>query len=314
MKIASIDIGTNTVILLIAEIKYNRIVTLRNEYRVPRIGKGLMHSKRISNEKITELIQILSEFNIIIKSYNCEIVLATGTNAFRIASNALEIVQSVKDKLKIQINIATSLKEAEYSFFGALTDYYDKGSDCLIIDIGGGSTELICGSMNKIKYINSFQTGVVSGTESFFKNDPPLLSEINDFDKFLSCTFININISQNVKAMAIAGTPTTLACIQKGLHVYNEEDVEGSILKQIDVYRLKEELAHLSSKQINAKYQQIVSRREDVLLAGTIILNKLMEILNLTEVIVSTKGIRYGAIVEYMQTNYHQTANVSGRI
>jgi exopolyphosphatase/guanosine-5'-triphosphate,3'-diphosphate pyrophosphatase len=314
MKIASIDIGTNTVILLIAEIKYNRIVTLRNEYRVPRIGKGLMHSKRISNEKITELIQILSEFNIIIKSYNCEIVLATGTNAFRIASNALEIVQSVKDKLKIQINIATSLKEAEYSFFGALTDYYDKGSDCLIIDIGGGSTELICGSMNKIKYINSFQTGVVSGTESFFKNDPPLLSEINDFDKFLSCTFININISQNVKAMAIAGTPTTLACIQKGLHVYNEEDVEGSILKQIDVYRLKEELAHLSSKQINAKYQQIVSGREDVLLAGTIILNKLMEILNLTEVIVSTKGIRYGAIVEYMQTNYHQTANVSGRI
>jgi len=314
MKIASIDIGTNTVILLIAEIKYNRIVTLRNEYRVPRIGKGLMHSKRISNEKITELIQILSEFNIIIKSYNCEIVLATGTNAFRIASNALEIVQSVKDKLKIQINIATSLKEAEYSFFGALTDYYDKGNDCLIIDIGGGSTELICGSMNKIKYINSFQTGVVSGTESFFKNDPPLLSEINDFDKFLSCTFINIDISQNVKAMAIAGTPTTLACIQKGLHVYNEEDVEGSILKQIDVYRLKEELAHLSSKQINAKYQQIVSRREDVLLAGTIILNKLMEILNLTEVIVSTKGIRYGAIVEYMQTNYHQTANVSGRI
>jgi exopolyphosphatase/guanosine-5'-triphosphate,3'-diphosphate pyrophosphatase len=303
MKIASIDIGTNTVILLIAEIKYNRIVSLRNEYKVPRIGKGLEGNKHISDDKIRELIQVLSEYNNIIKLYECEFVLATGTNPFRIASNAFEIVQIVKDKLGIQINIATNLKEAEYSFLGAMSDYYNKENDCLIIDIGGGSTELIFGRMNEIRYINSFQIGVVSSMESFLKHDPPLPFEISNLNNFLSNTFINIHISQNVRAIAIAGTPTRLACIQKGLNVYNEDDVEGSILKQVDVFRLKEELSHLSSQQIKEKYAQIVSGREDVLLAGTIILNKLMKLLNLPELIVSTKGIRYGAIIEYMQKN-----------
>jgi exopolyphosphatase/guanosine-5'-triphosphate,3'-diphosphate pyrophosphatase len=305
MKIASIDIGTNTVILLIAEIKNNHIISLKNEYRVPRIGKGLEHSRNISAEKITLLIQILSEYNDIIKSYNCELVLAIGTNAFRISSNASEIIKLIKDKFGIEINIVTSLKEAEYSFLGAVSDYYNDNNDNLIIDIGGGSTELIAGKMNEIKYINSFQTGVVSGTEQFFRHDPPLLFEISNYDNFLSSTFVNIDISKNVRAIAIAGTPTTLACIQKGLKVYNEDEVEGSILTQCDVFRLKEELYNLSSTQIKKKYSQVVSGREDVLLAGTIILHKLMKLLNLTELLVSTKGIRYGAIVEFLRKNYH---------
>jgi exopolyphosphatase/guanosine-5'-triphosphate,3'-diphosphate pyrophosphatase len=305
MKIASIDIGTNTVILLIAEIKNNHIITLKNEYRVPRIGKGLEHSRNISAEKITLLIQILSEYNDIIKSYNCELVLAIGTNAFRISSNASEIIKLIKDKFGIEINIVTSLKEAEYSFLGAVSDYYNDNNDNLIIDIGGGSTELIAGKMNEIKYINSFQTGVVSGTEQFFRHDPPLLFEISNYDNFLSSTFVNIDISKNVRAIAIAGTPTTLACIQKGLKVYNEDEVEGSILTQGDVFRLKEELYNLSSTQIKKKYSQVVSGREDVLLAGTIILHKLMKLLNLKELLVSTKGIRYGAIVELLRKNYH---------
>ena len=309
MNIASIDIGTNTVILLIAEISQHRFFPIKNEYRVPRIGKGTEISKKISQEKITELINILSEFKEIIRSYNCEIILAIGTNAFRISSNGSAIVKVIKDKLGIPINIVSSLKEAEYSFLGAVSDYHDDNKDSLVIDIGGGSTELISGKMNQIKYMNSFQAGVVSGTECFFRNDPPLASEISKFEEFLSSTFVNINISQSLEAIAIAGTPTTLACIQRGLKIYSEDEVEGSILKQADVYRLKEELSHLSSRQIKGKYLHIVSGREDVLLAGTIMLYKLMKLLNLPEVIVSTKGIRYGAIVDYMQVNYRQLDN-----
>jgi exopolyphosphatase / guanosine-5'-triphosphate,3'-diphosphate pyrophosphatase len=305
MKIASIDIGTNTVILLIAEISQNHFFTKKNEYRAPRIGKGLEGNNNISDEKITELIQILSEFNNIIKSYNCEVVLAIGTNAFRICSNSSAIIKAVKDKLGIQINIATSLKEAEYSFLGAVSDYNYDNKDNLVIDIGGGSTELICGKLHQIKYMNSFQTGVVSGTESYFRNDPPLSLEISNFEDFLTSTFVNIEIPQSIRAIAIAGTPTTLACIQKGLKIYNENEVEGTILKRIDVCGLKEELSNLSSKQIKEKYLQIVSGREDIILAGTIILNKLMTLFTLTEVIVSTKGIRYGVIIEFMQKKFH---------
>jgi exopolyphosphatase/guanosine-5'-triphosphate,3'-diphosphate pyrophosphatase len=302
MKIASIDIGTNTVILLIAEIRKNKIYTLLNEYRIPRIGKGLEINKCISNEKISELFQILNEFNDIIKSYKCEVILATGTNAFRISSNATQIVMSVKDKIGIQIDIVSGVKEAEYSFMGAVSDYYGDEKDNVVIDIGGGSTEIIAGKNNKITYLNSFQTGVVTGTERFFKHDPPLPEEIKDFESFLSSIFTGLDISRAQRTIAIAGTPTTLVCIQKGLPEYNEDEVEGSILKRIDIAELKERLSYLSSKQIREKYLQVVSGREDVLLTGTIILYKIMEMMNLSEVIVSTKGIRYGVISEFIKT------------
>jgi exopolyphosphatase / guanosine-5'-triphosphate,3'-diphosphate pyrophosphatase len=302
MKIASIDIGTNTVILLIAETSGNKIRTLHNEYRVPRIGERLGINKIINNKKISELIHILNEFNDIIKSYKCEVILATGTNAFRIASNSSEIVIMVKDKLGIQIDIASSVKEAEYSFMGAVSDYFADGKDNLVIDIGGGSTEIISGKSNKITYLNSFQMGVVTGTERFFKHDPPLPYEVEIFEEALSSTFSGLNIPLIQRVIAIAGTPTTLACIQKGLNIYNEDEVEGSILRRKDILELKEGLSCLSAKQIKEKYMQVVSGREDVLFAGTIILHKIMDLLNLSEVIVSTKGIRYGAISEFLKT------------
>ncbi|MDR3668578.1 MAG: hypothetical protein P4L35_17190 [Ignavibacteriaceae bacterium] len=305
MKIASIDIGTNTVILLIAEIRQNKIYSIRNEYRVPRIGKGIESTKTISNGKITELIEILREFNNLISSYKCEVTIATGTNAFRIALNATDIIKLAMDKLGIKINIATGRKEAEYSFLGAVSDYQDDDKNNLIMDIGGSSTEIISGKSNNITYINSFETGVVTGTEKFFKHDPPLLIEIRMYEEFLSSIFANIDEILIERAIAIAGTPTTLACIQKGIKEYYEDEVEGSILKRDDVLRLKEELSHISSKQIREKYTKVVYGREDVLLAGTIILNKLMQLLNLTQVIVSTKGIRYGAIVEFINLNCH---------
>ena len=304
MKIASIDIGTNTILLLIAEIKNNKIIAIRNEHRVPRIGMGLKESNNISTEKIKMLFNILSEYIEIIRSYKCEIILAIGTNAFRIASNASSIVSTIKDKLGIQINIVTSLKEAELSFQGAMSSFNYDNNDNLVIDIGGGSTELISGKLHQIININSFQTGAVSGTEVYFKHDPPLPKEIYNFDKYLSSTFVHLKFPQNVRAIAIAGTPTTLVCILKDLKLYNEDAVEGSILLQDDVYILKEELSHLSSYEIQERYPQVVSGREDVLLAGTIILYKLMKLFNLTEVLVSTKGVRYGAIVDYIDTNF----------
>jgi exopolyphosphatase/guanosine-5'-triphosphate,3'-diphosphate pyrophosphatase len=304
MKIASIDIGTNTVILLIAEIINNRIVSLRNEYRIPRIGKSLIPGNNISENKIHELITILLEFSDLIKVYNCEIVLATATNAFRISQNASDIIKRIQDATRININVVADKKEAEYSFMGAISDLSDGNKDNIVIDIGGGSTEIIQGNVTRIKYLNSFQAGVVSGTEGFLINDPPLSGEIKTFETFLTSTFKNLNLSGFERAIAIAGTPTTLACIQKGLIAYNEDEVEGSILKQDDVYKLKEELSGLSSNEIREKYRQVVADREDVILAGTIILYKLMKILNLSEVLVSTKGIRYGAIIDYINKNY----------
>jgi exopolyphosphatase/guanosine-5'-triphosphate,3'-diphosphate pyrophosphatase len=296
MNIASIDVGTNTVILLIAEITGNKFTTLYNEFRIPRIGKGLNPGGKITKEKISELLNILSGYKTIIDKYNCDNILAIATNAFRIASNAMHIIDMVKNETGINIEIISGTQEAEYSFLGAVSNSVDKNNDVLVIDIGGGSTELILGSPEKIKYTHSFPIGVVSGTESFFLHNPPLPSELKYLVDHLSWIFNGLKIVGPSKSIAIAGTPTTLACIQKGLTFYNEDKVEGSVLKIEDIKKLKNELKFLSPKQILDKYKTVVTGREDVLLAGTIILFELMTKLKIPEVIVSTRGIRYGVI------------------
>jgi exopolyphosphatase/guanosine-5'-triphosphate,3'-diphosphate pyrophosphatase len=296
MNIASIDIGTNTVILLIVKITDGKFMTLHNEFRIPRIGGGLKSGGKITDEKIRELLKVLSEYKLIIKKYNCSQIIAIATNAFRIATNSNNIVALVKNETGIEIEIIAGDEEAEYSFLGAVLGLSNQNGDVLVIDIGGGSTELIYGRSGKIFYKNSFPIGVVIETERFFKHNPPLNSEVDYFVDNVNKTFEGIPVLSPVITIAIAGTPTTLACIKQGLKIYNEDLVEGLILKSDDIWNLRKELSELSSIQIKDKYKAIVTGREDVLLAGTIILFELMKLLNISDVVVSTKGIRYGVV------------------
>jgi len=146
MTVASIDIGTNTVILLIAEaeLSNNSLRPLHNEYRMPRMGKGLEPDGEISEEKLNLLFPILTEYKTIIEKYSCEKILVTATNAFRLASNSKEISSEIKDKFNFDVNIISGEVEADYAFLGALSGT-EISCSSLVIDIGGGSTELIYG-------------------------------------------------------------------------------------------------------------------------------------------------------------------------
>ncbi len=307
MIIASIDIGTNTVLLLIVDvnIQQKKFKTILNEQRIPRIGKGLQSGKEISKERILLLLKVLQEYQQIIKKYNCEKVLVTATNALRIASNQKQITNLIKGEFGFETKVVSGEEEAQLSFLGAAGKDNDKKS--LMIDIGGGSTEITFGKGNQILFNKSFNAGVVSGTENYLIDDPPAKFQINEFTSQLETTFKEFSNTNNFdpdEVIAIAGTPTTLACIQQNLTKYNEEKIEGSILKKNDVKLLVDDLSNMSSFDIKDKYKAVVSGREDVLLAGTIILFKLMEILNIDSVKVSTKGIRFGAVEKYLADNF----------
>ena len=306
MIIASIDIGTNTVLLLIADVnvQQKKIMTILNEQRIPRIGKGLRPGKEISKEKILSLLQVLNEYQQIIKKHNCEKVLVTATNALRIASNSKQITNLIKGEFGFETNIVSGEEEAQISFLGAAGRNGNKKS--LMIDIGGGSTEITFGKGNEILFNKSFNVGVVSGTENILVDDPPAEFQINEFKSHIEKTFIELTNNFNFEPdeiVAIAGTPTTLACIQQKLTEYDEEKIEGSTLKKEDIKSLVDELSTMNSFYIKDKYKSIVSGREDVLFAGTIILYKLMDILKIDSVKVSTKGIRYGAIEKFISEN-----------
>ncbi len=304
MIISSIDIGTNTILLLIAEVDpvTKKIKSLLNEYRVPRIGKGLLPNQPISKDKIQSLYHVLGEFKKIILANNSEHNILTATNAFRIASNANKIINEVKNKFGFDIQVVTGKEEAKLSFLGVVGDYLDENKT-MVIDIGGGSTEIILGQDGRINFNESYQVGVVSGTEKYLKHQPPFAEDMEKFKNFINNTLNKIgkNLFLPKRTIAIAGTPTTLACMKIGLDHYDEFAIEGSTLTKDELSDFIKQLSKLSLIEIKSTYKSIVEGRADVLLAGTIILHSILEYFNIDEVLVSTKGIRYGAIVHYIQ-------------
>ena len=302
MIIASVDIGTNTVLLLIAEVDETsfEITPLLNEYKMPRIGRGLILSERITVERIEKLLTVLSEYKSIISKYNVDNVLVTATNALRIAANAPEIVERIKKQLSWNVNIISGKTEAEFAFLGAVP-VSTKNKNILVIDIGGGSTELILGNENSIEYRKSFPIGSVSVTENYLKNSPPLDMGLRELKIHLETIFTEIkNKVAPDLTYSIAGTPSTLFCMMNEIKSFDDSIVEGGILKHGDIANLIQELQKLSSEEIRNDYGKIMRGREDIILGGSIILLNIMELLHLSNVIVSSRGVRYGAIVSFL--------------
>ncbi|MDO8549806.1 MAG: Ppx/GppA phosphatase family protein [Ignavibacteria bacterium] len=305
MTIASIDTGTNTILLLIADVNLQtgEIKVIENLHSIPRIGKGLKEGNPMPDENIKRMFDILTEYSESIKKHKCEKVLLTGTNALRIASNRAQLVNEIKKKYGYELDVISGEEEAKYSYLGAISGFNDN-QKYLVIDIGGGSTEIIYGRGSEILFSKSFHIGVISGTENYLVSDPPSTEQIRNFIINSQKTFSEIpkNVNDIDSAIAIAGTPTTLVCIKHKLKIYDEDIVEGSTLTIEELENFVIELSHLNSAEILNKYSQIVKGREDVLLAGTIILKEIMNKLKINEVKVSTKGIRYGAIINWLNS------------
>lgn len=303
MNIASIDIGSNTVLMLIAEVdlQTKHLSTIKNYYEMPRLAKGLKSSGRISDEKIYSLFKILENYKSEIEKYSCSKIIATATNAFRIANNANDIIDEVKKKFDINIEVIEGQDEAVYSYLGASSLSKENQLNA-VIDIGGGSTEIIIGKGKEIIFKKSFPDGAVSLTEQFIKNDPPLESEINLIENYIKDTFNELTrqVYNNLFAIAVAGTPTSLSCIKQKLTSFIERKVEGHVLTSDDLIDLTDLLKNKSSKQILNDHKEVVKGREDVIISGTILLKEIVNMLNTNQVTVSGKGIRYGAVINFM--------------
>lgn len=305
MLISSIDIGSNTILLLIVEYDAEKhsIRTIQNEYRIPRISQNLKSNLIISNEKITEMWKVLEEYNAIINKLNIDTRLAVATNAFRIAKNGMDLAEIIRNKFNWDIKILNGNEEARLSFLGSLpNNNIDK--NFVVIDIGGGSTEIVYGSKKEILFKNSFNFGVVSLYEKYISNNPPTLNEIELIEKHIE------NEIELLKGMefnfqsiiAVAGTPTTLSCMLQGEKTYDEKSVDNSLITKSEIKSIIVNLTKLTSTQVREIYGEVVKGREDVLLPGCIILIKIMDILKKDTLIVSSKGLRYGVIIDFLNS------------
>lgn len=310
MTVASIDIGSNTVLLLIAKVDDKTFCLLDSKtiYRIPRISEGVKENMRINPKREALLFDTLKEFDTIINEENCDVVLLVATNAFRLAENANEIIGRIRNEFDWETRIISGEEEAKLTFLGAAFPFqWDQNK--AVIDIGGGSTEIIHGNSTLINYKNSFSLGVVSLKETFLKHNPPLDDEVNKAVQYIDEIFHPIrNRFSPVETIAVAGTPTTLACIKNKIQVYDDSLVDNGILSRCELQSFISELREMTYDHIKEKYGEVVIGREDVLLAGALILEKIMGALKLNQVTVSSKGLRYGVVYDYL----NKTNSLSG--
>lgn len=301
MRIASIDIGSNTILLLIAEIKENEIIPIRHEHATPRLSKGIDTNKAISQKSIQELLSVLNTYKGIIIQEKVKKVIIAGTAALRKASNQKEIVNIVKDETGYLIEVISGETEAYLSYLGA--NYPMKGAEPKgVLDIGGGSTELVIGNESQVLFLHSFPCGVVSLREKFISDYPPDSQVINSMNKEINNIFTKpeLNTWNISELIAIGGTPTAIYFIYNKLEKFLPEEIEGKFISLDAVNSVINIFSTNSIEEIRRKYSPIIEGREDILLAGCLILKNIMSKLNQHKVRVTTKGLRYGLIADYL--------------
>jgi exopolyphosphatase/guanosine-5'-triphosphate,3'-diphosphate pyrophosphatase len=305
MNIASIDSGTNTVLLLIAErIGKNSIKPLFELHNMPRVGEDVVRTGIIKEEKILELCRIYKEYKLKCDEYNVEKIIACGTNVYRIAINTPEAIERVKEASGIEMQIISGDYEAESSFMGATADF-NRDEKITVIDIGGGSSEVTCKDSGEILFKKSFSTGVISLREQFLKDNSMLKENILQLEDFCQNYFQELEKIRGASdySIAIAGTPSTLYSLRHDFTEFNREKVHKKRLSIDDIDVILSKLIDLPFDEYS-KFGKIIKGREDLIGAGAIVLKSIISKLGLKETFVSTTGLRYGLILKYLENNY----------
>lgn len=301
MKVAALDLGTNTFLCLIAEGSEKGITKVYKDLaQVVRLGQGVDKTGEFHPDALARAHQCLAEFKKEIDAHKVDRILAMATSAARDAKNGKELFKIGED-LGIPIEIIPGEDEARITYQGATAGATDDQKTSLVVDVGGGSTELISGRGSKILFGESLNIGGVRLTEKFISTQPVPQNERQNLQKYiqeqLKTVLPELQKEKIDQIIAVAGTPTSLVAIEVG--GYDEKKVDGFFLKKERLAYWVEEFANTTVEEKKTKYQ--LGGRADIIYAGASILLAVIEALNLPGMIVSTKGVRYGVALEMLQ-------------
>ena len=291
-RLAAIDIGTNTILMVIAEVeKDSSYKIISDSHEIARLGEGLGKTGRISDDAIERGKTILSKYSIVCNENQVDKINVVCTSALRDAENSANVIHAFKSVINAEFDIISGLEEAQMSYSGTAENY----SQTVVIDIGGGSTEFISGDKNQIINRKSLQIGAVRLTEKFFKAHPPLPYELQNSRDYIQEILGEIDVPVSDNIYAVAGTPTTLAHIELGLKEYDFDKVHGYSLK-LDT--LDDLLKKFISNDLNyiIDVLHVHPKRADVITMGTLILIESLKHLKSDRCTVSAKGLRFGLL------------------
>lgn len=302
---AVIDVGTNTLRLLVGYAEGGRLIRFAAERAVTRLGRNLARTGILEDISIHESIQSILLFQALIEQHKVQKVIAVGTSALRDAANSDDFIDAVKAQTGISISIISGDEEAELTTLGVLGYADSPAKPAFVADIGGGSTEWILSNDSDIR--SSVQIGAVRLHEQFILRDPPSRHEIDNLRnavfEAVTESFLNKGISSRISAkeirnfIATGGTATAVAAIDMGLDTYIPEKIH---LHRMSFQSLKALLEHLASIPLfyRAEIKGLESERADIIIPGIVILLVLMETLKTDTLTVSDYGLLEGILLK----------------
>lgn len=313
---ATIDVGSNSTRLLVADVDGGDVAVVERHSRVTRLGRGVDLSGQLSDEAIEAACAAIGDYVAICGEREVERIAAIATSAVRDASNGDAFAAELRERFALSPRVLDGEEEARLTYRGATAEH-PPPEPTLVIDIGGGSTELIVGHGERIDFHASLQAGVVRHSERHVASDPPNATELEALAADVR-TLIEASLARSAvpfqptegerhsgrrgagavgAGIAVAGTPTSLAAVELGLEPYDPRRVHGHVLGLAAIQR---QLSRFASQPLaeRAKIPGLHPDRAPTIIAGCVILVEAMRAFDLGRIEVSEHDILYGTALE----------------
>jgi exopolyphosphatase/guanosine-5'-triphosphate,3'-diphosphate pyrophosphatase len=300
VRVAAVDLGTNTTRLLVADVGGGRVDELERETRITRLGEGVDGRRRLLPLPIARVRNCLADYRRTLESLGAERTLAVATSAIRDAENGEAFLGEVEWSYGFTTRLLTGDEEALLTFRGVSAGRPVEAGT-LIADLGGGSTELVVGGANGVGFRTSLDIGAVRLTERFLASDPPTGAELDDCAAAIA-SLLAERIPDGVRAsvtaaIGVAGTLTTLAALDLALPAYDRGQVDGHVLTSAGARRQLERLAALPVVE-RREVPALEPERAPVIVAGAAIVVEMLAFFGLDAIEASERDLLDGAALE----------------
>lgn len=310
MIMAGIDIGTNTLRLLIAEVRSVQgrihIRPIFEARRITRLGEGIVDSGRLSPSAMSRTLQALKEFRAAVSEHPVDRIIGVATSAVREAGNRALFLNRLKEETGLDVEVISGEEEARRTLLGVRYGLEGDDSNLLVLDIGGGSTEWIVVTGGQIQEMKTLDVGVVKLTDRYLITDPPSAENQQQLIRAIEERFRpmvpSVGRLSGHRFVGVAGTVTTLAALELGLKVYDPLRVQNLRLGFERVESWYRKLVGMTLDE-RRRLAGLERGREDLIVAGAALLWVAMRMAGAKEVVVSDDGLREGVLIDWFERN-----------
>ena len=291
--VAVVDIGSNSIRLLIADkTDDNQITELDRQANVTRLGQGVDTSGRLADDAIERTYAVLADYAERMDKHDCDEKIAVLTSAVRDSANGQEFAQTIKQRYGLTPHVLKGDEEARLTYLGATSERDPADpTPTLVVDIGGGSTEMIIGAGPELRFRVSTQAGVVRQTERHLPDDPPTEQQMDalahDVGKILADSVPEAQRTAVKQGIGVAGTATSLAAIAQHLEPYDPDKVHGYRLSTDECDRILGELSAMTLEQ-RRQVPGLDPNRAPTIIAGVLIFKEVVRLFGLS----TDRGVR----------------------